>query len=116
MGSGSKKKKGEIDMGNYSGNVKERLAYEWCMHNGIYISPFARTPIEWYICIVINGKSNISPESYKKDDIWKNLYKFYVYYYDKYNNIPKKVEEVTNKKVPTKRTQKVISTDNLKLF
>jgi hypothetical protein len=51
----------------------------------------------------MNGKSSMSPSTYKKIDVWKQIYKFYLYYYNKYNNdikiepmlvIPKKKTKV----------------------
>jgi hypothetical protein len=105
-----------IDMGNYIYSAKEQLAYLWCVRNNIYISPKALSSIEWFICIVINGKENISPESYKKTDIWKQIYKFYTYYYDKYNKELKEEKITVVKKEPLLRQQTTNSADNLKLF
>ena len=34
----------------------------------------------------MNNKSNLSPSTYKKIDVWKQMYRFYLYYYNKYNN------------------------------
>ena len=45
----------------------------------------------------------MSPSTYKKIDVWKQMYRFYLYYYNKYNNdikiepmlvIPKKETKV----------------------
>jgi hypothetical protein len=83
MGSGYKKKN-EVDMGFYVPNKKEQLAYSWCINNGIYISPKPANGASWHLLIEINKKINISPEAYKKVEIWKQLFKFYTYYYDKY--------------------------------
>jgi hypothetical protein len=93
MGSGNKKK-GQIDMGNYVAKPKEQDAYAWCIHNNIFIAPKAKGPNEWYLTININGKVNTSPMTYEKVEIWKELYKFYLYYYEKYSGIKveKKVE------------------------
>ncbi len=77
-------KKNVIDMGDYLYSEKEFEAYKWCVDNGIYISPKAKSTIEWQICIEINKKISVSPESYKKVEIWKQVFKFYKYYYDKY--------------------------------
>lgn len=108
MGSGSKHK-GGVDMGSYISSVKEQTAYMWCVRNNIFISPKAISTTEWKIAIVIQGKENISPESYKKVDVWKQLYLFYLYYYNKYNtNI--KIEPMLVTKKETKVKQK--SNDN----
>lgn len=115
MGSGNKKK-GQIDMGNYAPTTKEQSAYQWCIKNNIYISPRAKSATEWYLTIDINSKVNTSPTAYKKIDIWKQLYNFYVYYYDKYAN-KIEVKTVEDPKPKTKPKQKIEDTsDNLKLF
>jgi radical SAM superfamily enzyme len=85
MGSGYKKSN-QVDMGFYVPNKKEKLAYSWCINNGIYISPKPANSSTWHLLIEINKKINISPDAYKKVEIWKQLFKFYTYYYDKYAN------------------------------
>jgi hypothetical protein len=113
MGSGSKSK-GTIDMGNYTPNSKEQEAYTWCIRNHIYISPKAKSTTEWYLTLTINSKESISPSSYKKIDIWKQLYKFYVYYYDKYAN---KIDVKTVEDPKSKLKKEVEKpNNNLKLF
>ena len=77
-------KKSTIDMGNYLYSKKEFEAYKWCIENGIYITPKAKSTNQWYLTIEINKKINVSPDSYGKMDIWKQMYKYYIYYYDKY--------------------------------
>jgi len=32
----------------------------------------------------MNKKVNVSPDAYKKVEIWKQIFKYYTYYYDKY--------------------------------
>ncbi len=103
-----------IDMGNYIYSAREQIAYLWCVRNNIYISPKAISTTEWFICIVINGKENISPDTYKKTDIWKQIYKFYTYYYDKYNKELKEV--IIEKKEPMNKQKTIVTVDNLKLF
>ena len=83
MGSGYKKST-QIYMGSYITNKLEQLAYSWCINNGIYISPKPATTSTWHLLIEINKKISISPDTYKKIEIWKQLYKFYTYYYNKY--------------------------------
>ena len=77
-------KKSTIDMGNYLYSKKEFEAYKWCIENGIYITPKAKSTSQWYLTIEINKKINVSPDSYGKMDIWRQMYKYYIYYYDKY--------------------------------
>jgi hypothetical protein len=113
MGSGSKKK-GGIDMGNYIASANEQTAYVWCINNNIYITPKAKSTTEWYICIVINKKQSISPEAYKKIDIWKQLYKYYLYYYNKYSN--NAFEEVIAIKPKQKKVKVIKESSNQTLF
>jgi hypothetical protein len=103
------KKKSQIDMGNYTANPSEFSAFKWCIDNGIYIAPYANSTLEWYICITMNGKSSLSPSTYKKIDVWKQMYRFYLYYYNKYNNDIKIEPMLVNKKKETKVKQQ--STD-----
>lgn len=83
MGSGFRKKN-QIDMGSYLPNKKEQAAYSWCIDNGIYIAPKPCTTSTWYLTVEINRNENIDPTAYKKVEIWKQLYQYYIYYYDKY--------------------------------
>jgi|TARA_R100001480_G_scaffold81225_2_gene90299 hypothetical protein len=73
-----------IDMGYHMANTEERKAMQWCINNGIKISPYAHSTMEWHIDIEINGKTNRSPYLYKKVQIWEEIFKFYKYYYNKY--------------------------------
>jgi len=82
MGSGIKKTK--FDMGKSPSDDKSREAYLWCIRNNIYISPIAISESKWKIDIVNNGKTNTSPDSYGKTEIWTKIFEFYKYYYDKY--------------------------------
>ena len=76
----------EWDMGDYNATLEENEARLWCIRNNIYISPFAKQPGGWYIDIVINGKTNRSPNVYLKHEIWETIYKFYKYYHDKHKD------------------------------
>ena len=100
-------------MGSYTPNQSEFNAFKWCIDNGIYISPYANSTLEWYICITMNGKSSMSPSTYKKIDVWKQMYRFYLYYYNKYNNDIKIEPMLVIQKKETKVKQQ--SNDN-KLF
>ena len=110
MGSGTTKKKGAIDMGTYTPTSSEFDAFKWCINNGIYISPKASSSIEWYVNINMNGKNNVSPKTYKKLDIWKQMYLFYSYYYNKYNTDVKIAPMLVDKQKTVKVKQQ--STDN----
>lgn len=78
-------KKNEVDMGSYIPKAKEQEAFSWCIKNGIFISPkYCGSSTEWRLLIDINKKENLSPTTYKKIEIWKQMYNYYIYYYDKY--------------------------------
>jgi len=94
MGSGYKKKKEVIDMGNYSASDKEQKAFEWCINNGIKIAPRPKNNKEWYLIINVNGKVAESPVAYEKIEIWKQLFKFYLYYYNKYHKIEETIKDI----------------------
>lgn len=83
MGSGLKKN--QCDMGTYVYKPQEYEAMRWCVANNIKISPKANTLSSWFIEINLNGKITVSPDTYKKVEIWKQIFKYYKYYYDKYN-------------------------------
>jgi hypothetical protein len=95
MGSGSKSKKKEtIDMGNYTAKDEETKALLWCINNNIKITPTAVSSKEWYLDIIINGRTNRSPVTYEKIEIWKQLYKFYLYYYNKHHKVEVVIEDI----------------------
>jgi hypothetical protein len=81
----AKKKSGNI-MGKYSATNKEMDAAEWCVRNGIRISPLClKYPCtEWIISINLGNKEHRSKEPLKAGVIWERMYEYYVYYYDKY--------------------------------
>ena len=103
MGSGFKKKD-SIDMGNYVATDKEQAAYLWCIKNGIKISPTAKSNKEWYLTIDVNSKVARSPITYEKVEIWKQLYKFYLYYYNKHYKVEEVIKDI--KKVEIKKEVK----------
>ena len=71
-------------MGQYMATSQERKHMQWCINNGIKISPFAHNTYEWYIDIDINNKKNKSPQVYTKKDLWEQIFNYYKYYYNKY--------------------------------
>ena len=73
-------------MGDYLPVGKYPEYMRWCIGNGIKISPMAKSPVAWWIDIVINGNVNRSPETYGKKVIWEKIFEFYKYYYEKHNN------------------------------
>ena len=72
-----------IDMGFIIPNKEDYRNMQWCIKNGIKISPFAATYFDWFIDITINDKTGRSPQTYKKTIIWEKIFEFYKYYYNK---------------------------------
>ena len=100
MGSGLKsKKKDAVDMGNYIPSDTEQTASRWAIKNGIKIAPSAKSATEWYLTIDVNGKVANSPVTYKKIEIWQQLYKFYLYYYNKHHKIEEEIKEIKKPEV-----------------
>ena len=50
-----------INMGYFMATTVQRKQMQWCMNNGINISPFAHSTYEWYIDIEINGRKIKKP-------------------------------------------------------
>ena len=69
----------------YAATIEERKAMAWCLSNGIQVYIHCDEPYVMHLAIRINGKENISPESYAWDEVLKKKYEFYKYYYEKYN-------------------------------
>ena len=84
MGSGSKQKKGAINMGDTGYNAEDWKAYRWCVRNDIAIAPKARSAVQWFIDIRNKGKTSTSPETYGKTEIWTKIFEYCKYYYDKH--------------------------------
>ena len=84
MGSGSKARKGQINMGEPGHNEKDWEAYHQCVRNNIAIAPHAKSTTEWYVAIRNQDKTNISPEAYEKTIIWQKIFEYCKYYYDKH--------------------------------
>ena len=89
MGSGlSKKKQWWTPMPSYNRSPEEEAAYQWCIKNGIKISPFAassdKVNNEWWVDIETNNLKKRSPYKYNRDQIWSKIFELYVFYYKKY--------------------------------
>ena len=69
----------------YQYSPDEFKAYQWCINNGIYISPFCKENfISWHIDIEINKKINRSPQVFDPRELWEKIFEYYKYYYNKY--------------------------------
>ena len=84
MGSGSKKKKGQIDMGQTGHSSLDWNAYRWCVRNKIAISPRAYSATQWHVDINNKDKTHTSPDTYGKTEIWNKIFEYCKYYYDKH--------------------------------
>ena len=73
----------KVNMGTYNATEHELKAYRWCIHNKIYIAPKAITEARWSITIENNGRTYEDPNHYIKGLIWKKIYEYYRYYYEK---------------------------------
>ena len=67
---------------------EDRLAYKWCITNGIKISP---DPVksgyneEFKISISIDNSIITSPIAYGPKNLYPKMLEIYRFYYDKYN-------------------------------
>ena len=72
-------------MGDYIPSDYERKAYLYGIRNDIRISPkpVSHNATEWYVEIFSGGKWSHSKEKFGPVDVWKQVYAYYKYYYDK---------------------------------
>ncbi len=77
-------KKKAIDMGVPPYSEEAWIPYRWCVKNNIAIGAKAKSSNEWYVDITNNGSTHTSPESYGKDEIWRKIFEYSKYYYDKH--------------------------------
>ena len=67
-----------------SDNMK---AYNWCINNGVKISPWAATSERdnyfWWIDVEVNGAKRRSPKQYNGKEINEKIFELYRFYYDK---------------------------------
>lgn len=75
----------------YQASEEEMEWHNFCINNGIIISPIAAqrgpNPSEWRIGISFMPnykKVNLTPTVYIADIIWEETYKLMKFYYDKY--------------------------------
>lgn len=73
-------------MGDPPLEEKYYIAQRWCLSNNIKISPLAVDQSRWTIVIENQGQEHKDPNIYTKKDIWKKLFDYYCYYYEKYRD------------------------------
>ena len=71
-------------MGEPGHDVNDWKAYRWCVRNQIAISPKAYSATQWYVEIRNKDRTNISPDTYGKTEIWTKIFEYCKYYYDKH--------------------------------
>ena len=78
------RKRKNYTMGEYSPSDEELKAYLWGVKNSVRIGP-KRVPNknEWYVEIYTQGKWSHSRETFGPGDVFKQIYKYYEYYYNK---------------------------------
>ena len=66
---------------------KDRIAYHWCINNGVKISPRAwksdRDNYYWWIDVEVNGAKRRSPITYNGKELNNKIFELYRFYYDK---------------------------------
>jgi hypothetical protein len=77
-------KKKSCDMGKSPFKESLWVAQNWCIKNDILISAKAKNDTAWYVVIKNKGKTNISPNTFGKTEIWTKIFEYYKYYADKY--------------------------------
>lgn len=76
--------KKRVDMGATGYDEEDWEAYRWCVRNNIAIGPRAVNEKTWKIDITNEGRTNTSPASFGKNEIWTEIFKYCKYYYGKY--------------------------------
>ena len=74
-------------MGDYVPSDYEREAYIYGIRNDIRIAPkpVSHNATEWYVEIFSGGKWNHSKDKFGPVDVWKQVYDYYIYYYERRN-------------------------------
>lgn len=86
-----RKKKGKkTNWGDWYRSDEEFEAMRWCLKNGIKIGLLAASPGEgpkhFYVEIQIGKKKSTDPSKYLAEDARKQVYKYYLYYYEKHRD------------------------------
>ena len=82
-----------VGMGTYMPSPEEQKAMVWCIDNFIRMWPKpvqkGPNPATWWVEIQL-GKDEAahrSPEFYGPNEIWEQIYNWYLYYYKKHNDV-----------------------------
>jgi len=74
---------------DYTPTKQDVIHFNWCVKNSIRVYP---KPVErgfknklYYICIEVNKNEHCDDKVYDPMEITSVAYKYYKYYYDKYN-------------------------------
>ena len=79
----------DLKMFGYTPSYEENNAMNWCINNGIYITPTGsnKDPKHWFIEISTDRGNTWtkSPHKYNELQLWIKLYEYYMWYYKKNN-------------------------------
>ena len=66
---------------------EDRVAYKWCVNNGIKIGPLAASNdmdnFHWWIDVEVNGAKRRSPKTYNGRELNNKIFELYRFYYNK---------------------------------
>jgi hypothetical protein len=91
MGSGTKSKRSKkTNWGSYYRSEYEYQAMVWCLKNDIRIGLLAAEPGDrpkrFFVEIEIGKKKSRDPSKYLAEEARKQIYKYYIYYYEKHRS------------------------------
>ena len=70
----------------YPASKEEWKALSWCFKNNITMATiWVNYPGDWRVEIKINDKVTISPNSLSREEVTQEMFKYYMYYYKKYD-------------------------------
>jgi len=85
-----KKKSKKTNWGDWYRSEEEFEAMRWCLKHSIKIGVLAAEPGEgpkhFYVEIQIGNKKSVDPSKYLAEDARKQVYKYYLYYYEKHRD------------------------------
>jgi len=76
-------KKKQCNMGKPPFDEDLWESYRWCCRNDILIGPVSRNDTAWYVSITNKGRTNQSPETFGKTEIWTKIFEYAKFYYEK---------------------------------
>lgn len=71
---------------DYIPSDPERQAYLWCIKNEVYVHVKPRG-LKYTLVAQVGGVGSGSGKLYSKEDVFKNQWKYYLYLYEKLNDV-----------------------------